>query len=294
MASQLFFTLVLMSLFISPSVSGYTLGEIKSWCSQTPHPKPCEYFLSHKPNHTPIKRKSDFLKLSEQVALEGAKAARINALSLGPKCRNACEKAAWEDCMKLYEYSLLRINKTMNADIKCTQEDAQTWLSTALTYLDTCRAGFIELGVSDYILPLMSNNVSQLISNTLAINKDAPSSPRSYNDGFPSWVKPGDRKLLQASSPGSTANVVVAQDGSGNYKTIKEAVGAASKRAGSDRYVIYIKAGTYQENVEIGLTNIMFMGDGIGKTVITGSRSVGGGSTTFSSATVGKFGKHKV
>ncbi|KAK3429962.1 hypothetical protein EUGRSUZ_E01455 [Eucalyptus grandis] len=34
----------------------------------------------------------------------------------------------------------------------------------------------------------------------------------------------------------------------------------------------------------------MFVGDGIGKTIITGSRSMGGGSTTFKSATVAVIG----
>ncbi|KAK9273435.1 hypothetical protein L1049_018245 [Liquidambar formosana] len=135
------------------------------------------------------------------------------------------------------------------------------------------------------------NNVSKLVSNTLAINK-VPYSEPSYKEGFPTWVKPGDRKLLQSSSPASQANIVVAKDGSGNYKTVKEAISAASSRSGSGRYVIYVKAGVYSENVEIGngLKNIMLVGDGIGKTIITGSRSVGGGSTTFKSATLAAVG----
>jgi pectinesterase len=54
------------------------------------------------------------------------------------------------------------------------------------------------------------------------------------------------------------------------------------------RYVIHVKAGVYNEQVEIKAKNIMLVGDGIGKTVITGSKSVGGGTTTFRSATVGK------
>ena len=132
----------------------------------------------------------------------------------------------------------------------------------------------------------MSNNVSKLISNALSINH-VPYNPQpAYKDGFPTWVNPGNRKLLQSTTP--TANLVVAKDGSGNYKTVTEAITAASKRSGTARYVIYVKAGTYKENVVIKSTNIMLMGDGIGKTIITGSKSVGGGSTTFNSATVGK------
>ncbi|KAJ9680732.1 hypothetical protein PVL29_019909 [Vitis rotundifolia] len=226
-----------------------------------------------------------------QLALERALRAESNTVSLGSKCRNELEKTAWSDCLKLYEYTILRLNKTVDPNTKCSQVDAQTWLSTALTNLETCQAGFIELGVSDYLLPLMSNNVSKLISNTLSLNK-VPYTEPSYKEGFPTWVKPGDRKLLQSSSPASQANIVVAKDGSGDYTTIKAAVSAASKRSGTGRYVIYVKAGTYNENIEIGakLKNIMLLGDGIGKTIITGSKSVGGGSTTFNSATVAAVG----
>ncbi|KAA8520497.1 hypothetical protein F0562_014753 [Nyssa sinensis] len=291
MALRLLLTLVSVSLFLSSAIAGYTPAEIKSWCSQTPHPQPCEYFLSHNPKYGPIKQKSDFLKVSLQLALERSMNAHSNTFTLGSKCRNEREKAAWADCLELYEYTILRLNETIDPSSKCTQVDAQTWLSTALTNLETCQTGFMELGVADYILPLMSNNVSMLISNTLAINK-VSYGPPSYKEGFPTWVSPHDRKLLQSPSPASQANIVVAQDGSGNYKTINEAVSAASKRSGSGRYVIYVKAGTYRENVQIGtkLKNIMLVGDGIGKTIITGSKSVGGGSTTFNSATVAVVG----
>ncbi|PPE01543.1 hypothetical protein GOBAR_DD01422 [Gossypium barbadense] len=102
---------------------------------------------------------------------------------------------------------------------------------------------FVELRVSDYVLPLiMSNNVSKLISNALALTSNASFVPQSYKHGFPSWLKAGDRKLLQSSSP--TPNLVVARD-------------------------------------RMDLRN----------TIITGSRSVGDGSTTFDSATVAVTGE---
>ncbi|KAK9274242.1 hypothetical protein L1049_019056 [Liquidambar formosana] len=291
MALPMFVTLVISPLFLCSIISGYTPADVKSWCGKTPYPQPCEYFLTHKPSPTPMKNKSEFLKVSMQLAVERALRAENHAHSLGPKCRNEREKAAWADCVELYEYTIHYLNQTVDPNTKCTQVDSQTWLSTALTNLETCQTGFAELGVGDYILPLMSNNVSKLVSNTLAINK-VPYSEPSYKEGFPTWVKPGDRKLLQSSSPASQANIVVAKDGSGNYKTVKEAISAASSRSGSGRYVIYVKAGVYSENVEIGtgLKNIMLVGDGIGKTIITGSRSVGGGSTTFKSATLAVVG----
>jgi len=241
----------------------------------------------------PIKSKSDFLQVSLQLALERAERGQLNTHSIGPKCRNVHEKSAWTDCIELYDYTIQRLNKTLDPYTKCTQTDTQTWLSTALTNLETCRAGLYELGVQDYMLPLMSNNVTKLLSNTLSLNKDSnyPFKPPSSQEGYPTWVKPGDRKLLQSSSAASQANVVVAKDGSGKYTTVKAAVDAAPSSS-SGRYVIYVKSGVYNEQVEIKSKNIMLVGDGIGKTIITGSKSVGGGSTTFRSATVGKYLSH--
>lgn len=268
----------------------YSLNELKSWCSQTPNPDQCEYDMStSKTYKKPIKQKSDFFKLSVELALERARQGFNKTLSLGPKCRNAREKAAWADCLDLYELTINRISKSSTA--KCTKVDAQTWLSTALTDLITCTYGFYDLGVTNYMLPLMSNNVTKLLSNALSLNKAPPSSSQattSFKDGFPAWVKSHERKLLQAtSSPASQANVVVAKDGSGKYTTLKAAVAAAPK-SNKGRYIIYVKAGVYNEQVEIKGSNIMLVGDGIGKTIITGSKSVGGGTTTFRSATVGK------
>ncbi|XP_054803640.1 pectinesterase 2-like [Prosopis cineraria] len=297
MATLFFNSLLLSSLlllhqfFFSSSVSAYSFNDVKLWCSQTPNPQPCDHFLNQHTNlqHKPINNKDDFFKLSLQLAHDRALAGHENAVSLGPRCRNQREKAAWADCLELYEHTIHKLNKTLDPNTKCTQADTQTWLSSALTNLEACKDGFYELGVQDNVLPLMSNNVTKLLSNTLALNKVPYDDKPSYKDGFPTWVKPGDRKLLQSSSPSSQANVIVAKDGSGHFTTVSAAIGAAPK-SNSGRYVIYVKAGIYNEQVEIKLKNIMLVGDGIGKTIITGSNSVGGGTTTFRSATVAVVG----
>lgn len=198
---------------------------------------------------------------------------------------------AWEDCVSLYKDTVLQLNKTLSPAGKCTSFDQQTWLSATLTNLETCKAGFVELGVTDNILQLLPNNiVSQLISNGLALygNGSTGGHKATYEDGFPTWVPRHDRKLLQSSTAVSNANLVVAQDSSGNYTTIGAALAAAVSRSGSRRFIIYVKSGVYNENVSTQLSNIMLVGDGIGSTIITGSRSVVGGSTTYSSATFGE------
>lgn len=54
-----------------------------------------------------------------------------------------------------------------------------------------------------------------------------------------------------------------------------------------ENYRIYICR--YDENVKVGMTktNIMFIGDGKGKTIIDGTRSVYDNFTTFHTATFG-------
>ncbi|KAH7847691.1 hypothetical protein Vadar_029084 [Vaccinium darrowii] len=104
------------------------------------------------------------------------------------------------------------------------------------------------------------------------------------------------RKLLQS---GEYVNVnqmvVVRQDGTGDFTTIGDAVAAAPNDTapGGGYFVIYVVAGVYQEYVSIGKsqTNLMMIGDGIGQTIITGSRSAVDGWTTFNSATFAVVGQ---
>ena len=93
----------------------------------------------------------------------------------------------------------------------------------------------------------------------------------------------GDR-----SDSGGERVITVAKDGSGNFRTVGEAVAAAPSRSDA-RTVIRVKAGTYEENVEVPAdkTNIALVGEGRDVTVITGSRSAADGWTTFRTATVG-------
>ncbi|KAJ4886592.1 Pectinesterase/pectinesterase inhibitor 3 [Raphanus sativus] len=109
-------------------------------------------------------------------------------------------------------------------------------------------------------------------------------------EGWPTWLSVGDRRLLQGSRV--RADATVAANGSGKFKTIAAAVAAAPDNS-NRRYVIHIRAGVYRENVEVSKKkkNIMFMGDGRTRTIITGNRNVVDGSTTFHSATVAAVGE---
>ncbi|CAI7761312.1 unnamed protein product [Closterium sp. NIES-54] len=104
-----------------------------------------------------------------------------------------------------------------------------------------------------------------------------------------SGKKSGSKSSSKKASPSSGAMVAgpslaaSATVGKG-YKSIQDAVDAAP---GGSRFVIYIPAGTYKEQVLIDTTDIVLIGAGADKTIITGDASYGSGSGTYESATVG-------
>lgn len=183
--------------------------------------------------------------------------------------------------------------------------DLRTWISAALSNQDTCLDGFE--GTNGIIKKIVAGGLSKVgttVRNLLTMVHSPPSKPKpkpikaqtmtkahSGFSKFPSWVKPGDRKLLQTDNI-TVADAVVAADGTGNFTTISDAVLAAPDYS-TKRYVIHVKRGVYVENVEIKKKkwNIMMVGDGIDATVITGNRSFIDGWTTFRSATFAVSGR---
>lgn len=85
-------------------------------------------------------------------------------------------------------------------------------------------------------------------------------------------------------------DIVVAQDGSGSFTQISEAVAAAPINS-LQKYYIKIKAGTYNERVQVGYEkkNLVFIGDGMDLTVITFGRSTQAGYLVTDTPTVGMF-----
>ena len=64
--------------------------------------------------------------------------------------------------------------------------------------------------------------------------------------------------------------IVVAQDGSGDYRSIQAAVNSLSDSAPGPR-IIFIRNGTYKEKVYIEKHNIILEGEDRGKTIVTES-----------------------
>ncbi|XVF49344.1 hypothetical protein PTKIN_Ptkin04bG0004100 [Pterospermum kingtungense] len=282
--------------FSSTFSTGFSRGtpsNLTWWCNKTPHPEPCKYFMSHGSHRFAPKHMTEFRKIMVQLAFDRAQMASKNVQEFGQNCENWQQKVAWTDCLKLFDDTILQLNLTLQGlqtkrSLRCSDFDAQTWLSTALTNIQTCQQGFVDFNVSDSFTPMTSNNISQLICNSLAVN-GVILHKRNRTEVFPSWLSRLDRRLLLSSSTKVKAHLVVAKDGSGNFRTVQAALGAAAKRKRTTRFIIYVKKGVYRENIEIANTNynIMLLGDGMKRTIITSNRSVKTGYTTYSSATAG-------
>ncbi|CAI5537511.1 unnamed protein product [Closterium sp. Naga37s-1] len=76
-------------------------------------------------------------------------------------------------------------------------------------------------------------------------------------------------------------SIVVAKDGSGNYRTISEAMAAAPKGA-----VIYVRAGVYEEQVRVRQDRVVLVGEGHARTVIRAGRNQAEGTPLMDTATL--------
>ena len=169
---------------------------------------------------------------------------------------------------------------------------------SALKNINDTKLATETLSLVNSLINITSNAVSLLFSYEHFGNNTASwIPPRTERDGFWGAVEKSGSGIagFKGGVPANLkVDVTVSKDGSsGSYKTVQDAVNAApNNTADGKRFVIRIKAGVYDEIVRIPLEkkNVVFLGDGIGKTVITGSLNVGQpGISTSSSATVGKF-----
>uniref|UniRef100_A0ACD5UW99 Uncharacterized protein n=1 Tax=Avena sativa TaxID=4498 RepID=A0ACD5UW99_AVESA len=148
-----------------------------------------------------------------------------------------------------------------------------------------CQMEAIESGEEDERLRVLATDVVGTIEDL-----DDHSKPNrallSSSGAFPEWVPSYARRLLQLAPKLQKPNAVVALDGSGNFKTITEALAAAPMKS-TARFVIYVKAGDYNEYVTVNkdLTNIFMYGDGPTKTRVIGNKSNKGGVATIATRT---------
>ncbi|CAM0883278.1 unnamed protein product [Alopecurus aequalis] len=270
-------------------------------CTTSPDPASCHAIVADailaSPNAHPSRPAQVFRAILAR-SLDQHDAAAAAVTGMHRRTSDPRQRTALADCVQLMELARDRLADAADT-VPVAPEDARTWLSAVLTDHVTCLDGLghepLRDAVGAHLEPLMSLASASLavlnaVGSGAAANNDHRDVLGEVVDRFPPWVPARDSTLLEGARA-VQADAVVAKDGSGKYTTVQEAVDAAPD-GGKSRYVIYVKKGVYKENVEVGKKKreLMIVGDGMNATVITGSRNVVDGSTTFNSATLAVTG----
>ncbi|KAF3328258.1 pectinesterase/pectinesterase inhibitor 45 [Carex littledalei] len=287
----------------------------RNLCSTALHKESCELMLSNvspKPKSSGDSRFEASLAQSPSTHTEIFKSFIVFTLKeLEIAAKRAADigsgkgrtGAALNDCQKLLtdalKYAEDAVDLVGDRDLESLTAEADNivhMLTASMTYMYTCVDGFENSKLNSEMNSIL-NNATVTSSNALGvINSISSSAVKSKSHqgtsrkllgydldrhGYPTWLSTGERKLLQAAS--SQPNVVVALDGSGDYKTINDAI--KNIPASYTKYVIYVKAGVYEEMVMIprDKPNLTIYGDGMDKTIVTGSISDRGSATKLQS-----------
>nr|GMD98623.1 probable pectinesterase/pectinesterase inhibitor 46 [Ipomoea batatas] len=237
-----------------PSGDQNLSATFKAICDATLYPDSCYTTLGPAATSDNL-RPQDIYKLSVRIAvaeLSRASDAFFNGNAFR-KISDPMAARALETCHELLSLTMENLNDSMaTPEKKLFQSfsDLKTWLSSAGTNIETCADTFTNTTHELSIMVLKNlKNSSELTSNSLAILSAVEKSieysmesaagilgsvgkrRRLMNLDPPSWLSGHDRRLLQSSNWGLKIDAVVAKDGSGKYKTIKDALDAVPDKS---------------------------------------------------------------
>ncbi|GAV78530.1 Pectinesterase domain-containing protein/PMEI domain-containing protein [Cephalotus follicularis] len=302
------------------AVLSTTSKAVSAICSPTDFKQACVDSLGSLANNGSATPK-DFLEVAIKATVEKVQAAMNNSQSIfGKFGSNDTQKMAMDDCKDLLQFAVDELQASFSTvgdsdmhTLSDREAELKNWLSAVISYQESCLDGItqpeLKTDMSNGLL-----NASQLTSNALAIvsaiagifnafnihipslNTNATSrrlldASETDDGGYPAWISAADRRLLASNNNGNLKpNAVVAKDGSGQYKTIGAALAAYPKNL-KGRYVIYVKAGVYNEYITVtkDQVNVFMYGDGPRRTLVTGKKCNRDGITTMNTASFGEF-----
>lgn len=314
--------ILLSSLGLSTSFSGThqrnllqksATDKINLACQASQYPELCKSSLSKSPLVTPNSSPEEIISATMILSAGETQKSFNQSRNLARLSSNANYTAAVKDCLEFLDGSIRYIDKSSEGLKNIGQKivkDLKAWMSAAHIYQYDCSSALKYVNTSKEVGNAMEEliTVQWLTSNALSM-LDALD---TYGENMVTWKPPTTERTRSPSTDAHwgnsnlnsidhssdiwgvlvgkdvAPNVVVSKDGP--LTSIQKAVDSAPD--GSKKmFVIYIKAGVYEEYVKIPpkKVNIMFVGDGIDKTVITGSKSVPSlpaSVTTYGSATV--------
>ncbi|XP_072991285.1 probable pectinesterase/pectinesterase inhibitor 13 [Typha latifolia] len=281
-----------------------TSKSVKMICSSTDYRSTCESSLSKVISKNSTNPKE---VLTAAISVVVDEASRAFGQSRLLKSNDSKVRTAMEDCMLLFDDVKYDLNRSLGSvvgdgveHIRDRSHDMEAWMSAVMTFEGACVDGFPEGEVKKKMEAAMSK-AKEMSSNAIAIIGqvrsflsvlDMPGLSRrrrllTAEDGIPSWVSNGERRILTGKSKLKlNPNVTVAKDGSGDFDNISAALAAMPEKY-EGRYVIYVKAGIYEETVNVTrkMANLTMYGDGSRKSIITGSKNFVDGTRTWQTAT---------
>ncbi|KAK7278126.1 hypothetical protein RJT34_23151 [Clitoria ternatea] len=296
---------------------------VQAMCANTEDPKVCHDVLSTAPTTNTSDPKIYIKTIVEAAAKSVIKALNMSGrLSLEHGEVDPGIKMALDDCKDLMEFAMdsleAAVNLVRDHNIQALHDqspDFRNWLSAVISYQQSCMDGFNnETNGEDKVKEQLQTDGLDHMGKITGITLDIithlskileelglklhlnPGSRRLLevdNEGFPTWFSAADRKLLnKVQRKQATPNAVVAKDGSGKFKTIKDAI-ASYPKGFKGRFVIYVKAGVYAEYVTVPKTavNVLMYGDGPTKTIVTGHKNFVDGVKTMQTATFANVAK---
>ncbi|XP_023636498.1 probable pectinesterase/pectinesterase inhibitor 51 isoform X2 [Capsella rubella] len=283
-------------------------AQIRLACNATRYPDQCVSSLSEPGLVPPDSKPIQIIHSAISISFQNLKTAQSKIKSIvDSSVGNLNRTNAAKTCLQLLSYSEHRTQSTDQALTRGKIKDARAWMSAALVYQydswsalkyvnDTSQVGE-TMSFLDALIHLSSNALSMMVSyDNFGDNVASWTSPATERDGF--WDKTGpvlgsDTGPNLGFPSGLKEDATVCKDGKCAYKTVQDAVNAAPVGNGKRKFVIKISEGVYEETVIVPFEkkNVVFIGDGMGKTVITGSLNAGmPGITTYNTATVGVVG----
>ena len=301
---------------------------VNTMCQGTEDPKLCHDTLSNVQTSYASDPKAYIAAAVEATTKSVIQALNMSdRLSVDHGNKDPGVKMALDDCKDLMQFALDSLESSANLvrdnNIQAVHDqspDFRNWLSAVISYQQSCMEGFDdgkdgEAKVKEQLHTQSLDQMEKLTGITLDIVTDLskilenfglkldlkPAARRLMEaedvdgEGFPTWFSASDRKLLGkmhkgGGHPGVAPNAVVAQDGSGQFRTIKQAIDSYPKGF-NGRYIIYVKAGVYDEYITIPKksANILMYGDGPTRTVVTGHKNFVDGVKTMQTASFGKY-----
>ncbi|KAI0493430.1 hypothetical protein KFK09_023546 [Dendrobium nobile] len=300
---SLFFLLAAVS--FPSAIDASLLPVILNACKASRFPDSCADRLSNStPPIPPNASASDIILTIFNTSLSDLVNASSTVQSiLDSSASNLNRTNAARICLEVLSYSTNRLSAAASSDL--LSPDSRTWAGASLLYQYDCWSalkyvnGTSQVAAAMTFLTDLSNRTSDGLSMLAALHRYGANTslwgpPQTERDGY--WDSPSEIPAIDGYRGvplDLPANFTVCKDEGCDYKTVQAAVDAAPAYVTGGRFVIWIKAGVYDEIVRVPLekTNLVFIGDGMNKTVITGDLNADQvGVTTYSTATVAVAG----